>query len=222
VLVAGSQVRLWFGGGQVGASAGCNSMGGPYTIVGDRIVARQLSTTEMACDPALMNQDRWLAGLLDGATITLAGDELTLAKDGVGLILLDREVADPDRPLIGTRWVVDGLVSGGAVSSVPVGVVATLTFADRRVDVEAGCNRGGGPVTVTETTITFGPIALTKMACPGGAMEVERAVKAVLTGEVRYTVEAGTLTLDAGAFGLTLRSETGMRTGRPETGASAT
>ena len=206
LLVAGSRVRLRFGGGQVGASAGCNSMGGPYTIVGDRLVAHQLATTEMACDPALMDQDRWLASLLDGATIALAGDVLTLAKDGVGLTLLDREVADPDRPLIGTRWVVDGLVSGDAVSSVPAGVVEALTFAAGRVDVEAGCNRGGGAVIVTDSTITFGPIALTKMACPGTAMDVERAVTAVLTGEVRYAIEAGTLTLDAAAAGLTLRA----------------
>ncbi len=206
MLVAGSRVSLRFGGGQVGASAGCNSMGGPYAIVGDRLVADRLATTEMACDPALMDQDRWLAGLLDGATIALAGDSLTLAKDGVGITLLDREVADPDRPLIGTRWVVDGLVTGDAVSSMPAGVVAALTFEAGRVNVEAGCNRGGGAVAVNDTTITFGPIGLTKMACAGPAMEVERAVVSALTGQVRYTIEAGTLRLDAGAGGLTLRA----------------
>lgn len=205
-LVPGSQVRVSFHGGQVSASGGCNGMGGPYAVAGDRLLVRELATTEMACDPALMDQDRWLAGHLDGATITLAGDTLTLANDGVGLILLDREVADPDRPLIGTRWVVDGLVTGEAISSVPAGVVAALTFAAGRVDVEAGCNRGGGAVTVTESTLTFGPIALTKMACEDGAMDVERIVSAVLSGEVRYAIEAGTLRLDAATVGLTLRA----------------
>ena len=205
-LVPGSQVRVSFLGGQVSASGGCNGMGGPYAVAGDRLRVGELATTEMACEPALMDQDQWLAGHLDGATITLAGDTLTLANDGVGLILLDREVADPDRPLIGTRWVVDGLVSADAISRVPAGVVAALTFAAGRVDVEAGCNRGGGAVTVTDATLTFGPIALTKMACEDGAMQVERAVTAALSGEVRYTIEAGTLTLDAGAAGLTLRA----------------
>ncbi len=205
-LVAGSRVRLSFQGGQIGANGGCNSMSGPYAIDGDRLVVRQLATTEMACGKLLMDQDRWLADLLDGATIALAGDTLTLSKDGVRLTLLDREVADPDRPLIGTRWVVDGLAWAGAVSSVPAGVVAALTFADGRVDVEAGCNRGGGAVIATDTTLAFGPIALTKMACPGGAMEVERVVSAVLSGQVRYAIEAGTLRLDAGAAGLTLRA----------------
>ncbi len=206
VLVPGSRVRVSFQGGQISAGGGCNAMSGPYAVAGDRLLVRQLAMTEMACEPVLMDQDRWLADLFDGATIALAGDTLTLAKDGVALTLVDREVADPDRPLVGTRWVVDGLASAGAVSSVPVGVVAALTFADGQVNVQAGCNRGGGAVTVTDATLTFGPIALTKMACEDGVMQVERAVTAVLSGEVRYTIEAGTLTLDAGAAGLTLRA----------------
>jgi heat shock protein HslJ len=204
-LVPGSLVRISFADGQVGASGGCNSMGGPYAIDGDHLVVRQLAMTEMACEPRLMGQDAWLASLLDGATIRLDGDTLTLSNDGAALTLVDREVADPDRPLVDTRWIVDGLVTGDAVSSVPVGVVAALTFSDGRVEVEAGCNRGGGAVAATDVTLTFGPIALTKMACEGGAMEVERLVSEVLSGRVQYTIEAGTLTLDAGAAGLTLR-----------------
>ncbi len=205
-LVAGSTVRLTFLNGQVSASAGCNSLGGPYRIEGDRLIAGQLATTEMACDPALMDQDRWVADLLGGATITFDGDTLTLTKVGTRLTLLDREVADPDRPLLGTRWVVDGLISGGAVSSVPVGATAALTFSDGRVDVEAGCNRGGGTVRVTEETLDFGPIGLTKMGCAPDVMAVEQAVTAVLSGTIGYTIEAGTLTLNAGAVGLILRA----------------
>lgn len=205
-LVAGSTVRLTFQNGQVSASAGCNSMGGPYRIEGDRLSAGQLATTEMACDPALMEQDRWLVDLLGGATIALDGDTLTLTKGPTRLTLLDREVADPDRPLLGTRWVVDGLISGGAVSSVPAGATAALTFSEGRVDVEAGCNRGGGTVEVTEPTIAFGPIGLTKMACQPLRMAVEQAVTIVLSGTVRYAIEAAALTLDAGGVGLTLRA----------------
>jgi len=205
-LVPGSQVRLSFEAGRIGASAGCNSMGGTYAIDGDLLVAGQLATTEMACDPALMEQDQWLAGLLGGATIALQGDTLTLAADGVRLTLLDREVADPDRPLTGTRWIVDGLVSAGAVSSMPVGVTAALIFDADRVEVEAGCNTGGGPVAIGEETVTFGPIALTKMACAGDAWLVEEAVLRVLAGEVTYEIEAGALTLTAGPNGLVLRA----------------
>jgi len=205
-LVPGSVVRVSFQAGRVGATGGCNSMGGPYTIAGDRLTVGQLTMTEMACAPALMDQDQWLAGLLDRSTIGLAGDTLTLAKDATRLTLLDREVADPDRPLVGTRWVVDGLVEGDAISSVPAGVVATLTFSADSVEVETGCNRGGGAVTLTDRTITFGPFVSTKMACQGGSVEIERILMATLKGEVRYTITAAALVLDAGAAGLTARA----------------
>jgi len=205
-LVAGSRVRLSFRDGTIGASAGCNSMGGAYAVDGGVLRAPQLATTEMACDPALMAQDQWLASLLDGAAVTLDGDTLTLAKDGVTLTLVDREVADPDRPLIGTRWVVDGLVSGGTVSSVPAGLEAALTFSDGQVAVEAGCNSGSGAATIADRTIAFGQIALTAMACPEPAMALEQAVVAALGPRVGYSIEADVLTLDAGGIGLTLRA----------------
>jgi heat shock protein HslJ len=205
-LVAGTTVRISFTNGGVGASAGCNSMGGPYRIDGDRLIAGQLAMTEMACDPPLMEQDLWVAELLGAATIALDGETLALTNRTVRLTLLDRELADPDRPLLGTRWVVDGLISGDAVSSVPVGVTAALTFSDGRVDVEAGCNEGGGTVRIADGTIDFGPIGLTKKACPPGMMAVEGAVTAVLAGSVGYDIEAGVLTLDAGNVGLMLRA----------------
>lgn len=206
-LVPGSQVRLSFEVGQIGAQAGCNSMGGSVGIVDGRLVLADLAMTEMACEPALMNQDTWLADFLAGAAVTLAGETLTLAKDGVTLELLDREAADPDRPLVGTRWVVDGLVSGESVSSVPAGTLASLLFTpDGRVAVEAGCNSGGAPVTVAAGTLTFGPLVLTEMACDGPATELERAVTSVLAGTTAYGIEADVLTLDHGGTGLILRA----------------
>ena len=54
--------------------------------------------------------------------------------------------------------------------------------------------------------IAFGPIGLTKMNCGPEVMAVEQAVTATLSGQVRYTIAAGSLTLDAGGRGLTLRA----------------
>jgi len=205
-LVAGSQVRLAFQGGSLSANAGCNSMSGGYEVVGGRLEVGPMATTEMACEEPLMAQDQWLAAFLPDAGIVLDGDTLTLDKDGVTLTLTDRVVADPDRPLLGTHWVVESLVSAGAVSSVPVGVTAALTFSDGKVDVESGCNRGSGSAKVTDTTITFGPIATTRMACPEPAMAVETAVLAPLEGEVTYAIEADTLMLEGDGSGLVLRA----------------
>lgn len=206
LLVPGTRISLAFKDGNLNANGGCNSMGGTFTIVGDRLSATQMFMTEMACDEPRMQQDEWLARLLGGATISLAGDTLTLADGTVRLTLVDREVATPDQPIEGTRWVVDGIVSGDAVSSVPAGMTASLRIASGRVDVEAGCNTGGGTVEVTSDTLTFGPLGLTKKGCEPGAMTMERAVIGILTGTVGYTIEADVLTLDAGNAGLLFRA----------------
>ena len=205
-LVAGSTVRLVFDGGTIRINAGCNTMGGRYAIDGDIVRTDQMGGTEMACDPALMAQDAWIAELLNGATIRLGGDTLTLTRGDTTVTLTDREVADPDRPILGTRWVLDGIIAADAVSSVPAGVTAALTFSEGRVDVEAGCNSGGGGVEVTDTTLAFSAIALTRMACEPDAMAVESAMSAVLDGTVGYEIEADVLTLRSANAGLSFRA----------------
>jgi heat shock protein HslJ len=205
-LVPDTRVRLSFQDGSLNASAGCNHLGASYTLKDGRLRASQMSMTEMGCDQPLMQQDQWLAAFLDDVGVTLDGDTLTLTDGGVTLTLLDEEVATPDQPIEGTRWVLDGLISGDAVSSVPAGVVASLQVVDDRANIAAGCNSGGGSVKVTDRTLTFGPVALTKMACSPDAMSVETAVLTVLNGEVSYTIDADRLTIDAGGVGLTFRA----------------
>lgn len=206
-LIPGSRVTLTFDEGRISANAGCNSMGGDYTLDGDRLTTGQMITTEMGCAEPLMQQDQWLAAFIADVQVTQDGDTLTL-DDGKGttLTLLDKEVATPDQPIEGTLWVLDGIITGDAVSSIPVGVVASIRIVDDQLELNAGCNKGGGPVTVTPETLTFGPLMLTKMACeaPGGA--VEGAMTSVLTGTVPYSIDADRLTLDAGADGLLFRA----------------
>jgi heat shock protein HslJ len=87
-LVAGSTISLSFEEGRVAAQAGCNTLSGGFTIDGDELDVEQLAQTQMACDQPLMDQDTWLAAFLgDDPTITLDGDQLTLAEDGVTITL---------------------------------------------------------------------------------------------------------------------------------------
>jgi heat shock protein HslJ len=161
----------------------------------------------MACDEQRARQDEWLARVLSsGAIISLDGATLTLTDGTITLTLLDEEVATPDQPLEGTRWVLEGIESGDAVSSVPMGVTASIQIANGRADLNAGCNQGGGSVEVTPDQLTFGPIMLTKMACEAGPMAVESAIVSALSGAVAYTIDAGVLTLDAGDAGLIFRA----------------
>jgi heat shock protein HslJ len=205
-LVAGTEITLTFDAGRIGVSAGCNQMGGGYTIKDGTLDIGPMISTEMACEAPLMAQDQWIAAFLPGASVTLDGDTLTLAKDGVTLTATDKTVARPDQPLEGTTWVVESLVTNQAVSSMPQGVTASLVFAEGKVAVDTGCNRGNGAAAIAATAITFGPVATTKMACAGPAGEVEQQVLAVLAGDVAWTIDADVLQLRGAAGGLDLRA----------------
>jgi len=205
-LVPSSAIRLTFAGMHLGTSAGCNQMSGEYGIIDRLLQVGMLAMTEMACQEPLMAQDTWLAAFLPGAATTLDGDTLTLAKDGVTITFLDDEVANPDQALEGTRWVLDGIVSGDAVSSVPIGATASLTFKSGSVTVEAGCNSGSGSYTLGEGTITFGPLVMTRRPCEAGVMGLETAMTQVLTGEATYAIDGGALTLMNGANGLVFKA----------------
>jgi heat shock protein HslJ len=103
-LIAGTPIRLAFGtDGGVTLTAGCNTLGSDVDITEDRLVVGELSSTEIGCDQPRHDQDSWLAGILAADPgYTLDGDHLTLTSGPTTIALLDRRVADPDRPLEGT------------------------------------------------------------------------------------------------------------------------
>jgi hypothetical protein len=69
-----------------------------------------------------------------------------------------------------------------------------------------GCNRISGSAGISGDVITFGPIASTKMACPG--VEGTGAVHEALTGEVHWRIDDNVLTLtSASGAGLQLRAD---------------
>ena len=120
-LVPQTQLQLGFNDGKVTASAGCNGMGGDVRPAdGTPLVVDGLAMTEMGCDPARHQQDTWLSESADGRpTLALDGDTLVVTGSTSTLNMRDREVVDPDRPLLGTRWTVDTLIQGDSASSVP-------------------------------------------------------------------------------------------------------
>jgi heat shock protein HslJ len=208
-LVPDSVIRVSFDDGSVSVNAGCNTMFGAYTIDGDVLSAPTLAMTMMACDQALMTQDTWISALISSnPTFTVAGDTLTITGSDAQVVTL---VEEADQPLEGTRWVVDGLLANEGVSTIPVGAEASITITDGTAAVEAGCNTGSAPVEIADTTITFGPLVLTRMACPEPQTTLENAVIAVLDGEVSYAIDASTLqlrkTTDSGEIGLNLAAE---------------
>lgn len=211
-LVPGSELRVDFKDGNISIKAGCNGLGGSYTLSPDaELGTGPLAGTMMACAQDLMDQDAWLSGTVFASPLSVAvdGDTLTLSRAGLELVLKDRAVVSPDALLEGTAWQLDGITSGQTVSSVPSGVhVPTLTLAsDGTVTLHTGCNGGRSTATVEGSTITFTPAMTTKMACKDKAgRETERAVLAVLDGAVEWSITEKTLTLTKGDHGLVYRA----------------
>lgn len=195
-LVGDTRITLTFEGGRIGASAGCNSMSGTVDTSGGRLRVTALGGTEIGCDADRHAQDRWLAELLESdPTWRLDGDALTIDDGATSIVLADREVDDPDRPLEDTEWEVDTVYSGEVASSTPAGGAATLVFERGRVTGSTGCNDLGGDAVVEDGRIRFGPIEATHAGCPPPLDGLERAVLATLTGDVTYEIEAGRLVL---------------------------
>src|SRR5690606_16252954 len=196
-LVPGTQISLRFADGQVQANAGCNHLSAPYAWDGTTLVVTGMAGTEMGCDPTLHAQDEWLAELLTSRPdVSIDGDTLTISGKDVTVRLVDREVADPDRPLVGTRWVVDSIIDGESVSTVPGDAEAYFVFEGTdsggyRVSGLSGCNQFHADVTVGEETITFSRVGTTDMACSGPSGALEQAVSTLFDGRpVAYTIEA--------------------------------
>lgn len=209
-LADGAVLRITFDDGRISVSGGCNTMSGDATFAGDALTVGPMMMTQMACEQPLMDQDGAVAAFLAaGTTIELDGDTLTLTGADGSLTLLDREVADPDRPLEGTAWTVSGVISNEAISSGWGEAVASITIVDGTAQVNTGCNRGQASATIDTTagTITFGPLALTKMMCDDDAMRLEQEVTTVLQGTATFEIEAGSLTLMNGTNGLMLTAD---------------
>jgi len=89
-LVSGSVITLTFRADSLGATAGCNTMQGGWTDGGGDEVrwTSPPASTLMACEPALMDQDTWLAGLLtEGMTVVDGEADLTLRSGDVTISL---------------------------------------------------------------------------------------------------------------------------------------
>ena len=205
--VAGTTLRITFGEDTVSFNAGCNAHSGTYSLDGDTLVVGGMGSTQMGCDAELHTQDQWLAAFLESdPTVTIDADTVTLANDEATLRLLDREIADPNRPLTGVTWEIDSLITGDAVSSVPA-VTPTVIFnadSNSTLTVFAGCNTGEGTYEYSDTEVTIGMIGFTETGCLDRAiMEVEAHVQQVFApGTSTYTIEANRLTLERDGVGI--------------------
>jgi heat shock protein HslJ len=87
----------------------------------------------------------------------------------------------PPASLNNTSWQIDQIYGVPPLADTPT----QLQFTDGRISGTAGCNRLMGSYTQADASLTLGPIASTRMACPSSLMQQEQQVIAAL-GRVRH------------------------------------
>lgn len=202
-LASGSRIRLSFADdGELRANAGCNHLMGNAHLEDGRLIVDGIGGTEMGCPDELMQQDQWLTDFLTSKPRwSLSGDELTLTGKNAEIRLADRRVADPDRPLRGTKWVLDTIIDGDVASSVPADVQQPPFLKlskGQRAGGYSGCNQFSARVSVSGDILRTSNVISTLRHCGGGPGDVEKAMLEVLNAKnLRYEIEADRLTLTA-------------------------
>jgi heat shock protein HslJ len=196
-LVAGTRIQLEFEtdrneSERVVADAGCNTISGPASLQNGVLVidGNELASTLMGCGSVLEEQDTWLQTFLASSpALHLDGDRLTLSGSAVAVTFVDRRVAEPDRPLTGTRWTVDTIYDANSASSVPTGTPAELVIdSTGPFHATTGCVGGelSGTASVQDSTITFA--VTTQHPCAGRSNALDAAVRSVMSGPAGYHI----------------------------------
>ncbi len=199
-LVPGTEIRLRFASGsRYTATAGCNTLSGKYRFDDNLLVVSSNTMTNAGCDPAHQDQDNWLANFLLARPATeLAEPTLTLATNVESVAMLDREIASPDRPLVGTQWMGSGIDSGDGVAAITNSAALSVTFAqDGQVQAFSGCQRASGSAVVDGATIYFNALTYDGGICPNADLQPQSAsFLFVLNGmEVTFAIEERQLTI---------------------------
>lgn len=202
--LAGTRLRLSFNDGQLSFSAGCNSYSGPYSLCDGKLCVSQLGGTEIGCDPQRHTQDEWFASFFEASPqLGITGAALALEGANATLELLDREVADPDRPLAGRVWSIDTFIQGDAASSSPTATPATLEFGTNgRLSVFDTCNGGSATYTRSGQTLTLSAVSFGVGDCSGDVTADDRVQAVIAEGQLTFAIDANRLTLMRGSAGL--------------------
>jgi heat shock protein HslJ len=127
-------------------------------------------------------------------TVRVTANGTTVAGCG-GTLLPPATLADTDWRIVA--------IGGEAVD----GDTYAMQFTGAgRLNGQAGCNRFSGRYAQRRVLLTAGPIAVTRMVCPGARMTHERAVLQILAGRVTIGFPDGeTMVLTAAGGSIRLR-----------------
>jgi heat shock protein HslJ len=189
----GWRVTLTFTGDDEFGGQACNYYGGTYDLGADGAVTfRSMSMTEMACEEPMMTvESEFHAALAAVTQVARSGDELTLRGEGAELVFgLLPPV--PDEALQGTRWTLESLIQGDAVSSVQ-GDAWLVLEPDGTMTGSTGCRDLSGRYVVNGDQLTWTDLRA-EGECSADLEEQDRIVVGVLEQPI-VAIEGNRLTL---------------------------
>ena len=112
--------------------------------------------------------------------------------------------------LAGTTWLLTEATDGsGKVVAADSSAKSTLTFTGAQMAVFTGCNNGGATVTVSDTQLVAGPMAMTMMACTDPKVtELEHLIGSVFAAPANFSLAGESLTISNDAGSLVYQADT--------------
>jgi heat shock protein HslJ len=188
----GWQVTLVFEADRLHGQA-CNNYGGGYELDGNRITFSPMYMTEMACEEPMMSvESAYHAALAAVTEVERAGDSLVLRGEGTELTFVVLPPV-PDAALQGTRWILDSLISGDAVSSVQGEAWLELS-GDGSLHGSTGCRELAGRYVVDGDRLVTSELQADG-SCPEPLVAQDAHVVGVLEGGFSAAVDGRRLTL---------------------------
>ena len=112
--------------------------------------------------------------------------KMVAAAMGIGLFMAGCVVTPPAEPPqnanLAGNWQVTA-IDGAAIP----GVVVTMDMAAGEISGSGGCNRYNGSYKQSGYTLTFGPAAMTRMACARAEMDAEARFGKALASVTSYS-----------------------------------
>ncbi|MCF3962791.1 META domain-containing protein [Streptomyces fuscigenes] len=192
--------------GRITLGTGCNGYSGRVRVAGDEItVVGGLNRTFTGCAMFLEQYEEAVGDAFKGPlTAAVSGS----AADDRNLVLTSRRhpgtrvtlTTRPAAPLTGTHWTVVALTGLKSSTGLPEKAAGRARFVlgkDGTVSGSLGCNSFHGSARISGSTVTFGRIVSTRMACSPEVTRVEQGMLKVLHGEVGVQVSHRALFLKA-------------------------
>ncbi len=208
-LAGGEQIRIGFHDHALHAFAGCNSLGGAFKLIDGKLELPSVTQSAIGCEVEWAEQDRWLSAFLRARpSIVLDEPRLEMATTEAKLVLLDREIASPDRPLVGTTWTGEGFTDGDLWTGTSSDSVTLRFDATGIATIGTGCDTGSVRFSVIGTQISLKHLAYDGVDCTQPHLErIHAGVVLVLDGSpVTFDIEERLLRIRRGPYTLRYRS----------------